>query len=69
MQSEKKQKFDKAVAKQWRHEIMWEVYAISYDRVLPELFFYQEVLNRHFKEMSNNGIKEVLDVGAGTGNS
>ena len=65
---EKKQKFDQAVEKQWRHEIMWEVYANSYDRVLPELFFYQEVLNRHLKEMSNNGIKEVLDVGAGTGN-
>ena len=34
----------------------------------PKLFFYEEVLDRHFEEMSENGIKDVLDVGAGTGN-
>jgi ubiquinone/menaquinone biosynthesis C-methylase UbiE len=49
------------------HEIMWEVYAASYDRVLPELPFYQEVLERHCHALRPDPICNVLDLGAGTG--
>jgi ubiquinone/menaquinone biosynthesis C-methylase UbiE len=49
------------------HEIMWEVYAASYDRILSELFFYQEVVERHCAALSGPAIGTVLDVGSGTG--
>jgi ubiquinone/menaquinone biosynthesis C-methylase UbiE len=52
----------------WSHEILWEVYAASYDRVLPELWFYQEVVKRHCDAMASPAVKRVLDLGAGTGN-
>jgi ubiquinone/menaquinone biosynthesis C-methylase UbiE len=46
---------------------MWEVYAASYDRILSELRFYQEVVERHCTAMSAPAIGTVLDLGAGTG--
>lgn len=49
------------------HQIMWEVYAASYDRILPELPFYREVVERHYTAMSHPAVRRVLDVGAGTG--
>jgi len=49
------------------HEVMWEVYAASYDHILPELPFYQEVVERHCAAMSAADIHAVLDLGAGTG--
>ncbi len=49
------------------HEVMWEVYAASYDRILPELSFYQEVVERHCAAMAAPAINTVLDLGAGTG--
>ncbi len=52
-----------------RHRrLTWESYAISYDRVLPVLPFYKEVVNRHVDAMSRPNIKDVFDIGAGTGN-
>ena len=48
-------------------EVMWEVYAVSYDRILSRLSFYQEVVTRHCDAMSNPEIHTVLDIGAGTG--
>ena len=47
------------------HEVMWAVYAASYDRILPELPFYQEVLDRHCNALS--AAHTILDLGAGTG--
>jgi ubiquinone/menaquinone biosynthesis C-methylase UbiE len=46
----------------------WALYARSYDRVLPRLPFYQEALRRHTTAMCRGGIRDVIDIGAGTGN-
>lgn len=55
-------------ARRWRHELTWRLYAISYDHVLLEMPYYQEVLERHRAALVQPGIVDVLDVGAGTGN-
>jgi ubiquinone/menaquinone biosynthesis C-methylase UbiE len=60
--------FQKSVDRRLGHEVMWEVYAASYDRILPEMPFYQEVVERHCAAMSRTAVRTVLDVGAGTGN-
>jgi len=54
--------------KRFTHELMWEIYAASYDRILFEMPFYQEVLHRHITAMNIPSIKNILDIGAGTGN-
>lgn len=59
--------FQRALDQRLAHHVMWEVYAASYDRVLSELPFYQEVVNRHVARLSQPDIDLVLDLGAGTG--
>jgi ubiquinone/menaquinone biosynthesis C-methylase UbiE len=59
--------FRQAVDRRLGHEVMWEVYAASYDRILPEMPFYQEVLERHCAALGPESVRTVLDVGAGTG--
>jgi ubiquinone/menaquinone biosynthesis C-methylase UbiE len=59
--------FQTGVDRRLGHEVMWEVYAVSYDRILSELPFYQEVVERHHAAMSNPAISTVIDIGAGTG--
>ena len=46
---------------------IWESYAFSYDRVLPVLPFYTEVVERHVAAMARPDVETVLDMGAGTG--
>ena len=60
--------FDAALNKRWQHELMWEVYAASYDAVQLELPFYREVLKRHLVALAPVAAGHVLDIGAGTGN-
>lgn len=60
--------FQAARERGWAQGVMWEVYASSYDRILPELSFYQDVVERHRAAMMAPGIERVLDLGAGTGN-
>ena len=60
-------KYEEAIDRRLSHEIMWEVYAASYDRILSELPFYQEVVERHCDAMSGSEIHSILDIGAGTG--
>jgi ubiquinone/menaquinone biosynthesis C-methylase UbiE len=60
--------FRTALDRRLGEEILWEVYAASYDRILPELPFYQEVVERHCEALSTEAIGSILDVGAGTGN-
>jgi len=62
-------------ARYWRrfrreveHTLTWDSYAISYDRILPLMPYYQEVLDRHGGYLADDGIDTVLDIGAGTGN-
>jgi ubiquinone/menaquinone biosynthesis C-methylase UbiE len=62
-----RQRFNAALERRFRHELMWEIYASSYDQVLPRLPFYQEVLRRHLAAMDVPWIASVLDIGAGTG--
>lgn len=59
--------FETGLNRRLSHEVMWEVYAASYDRILPELPFYREVVGRHERAMSKPEIDSVLDLGAGTG--
>ena len=51
-----------------RPPLIWDTYAVSYDRVLPRLSVYQEVVARHVEAMSAETIHTVLDLGSGTGN-
>lgn len=60
--------FDRRLNDLLTHEILWEVYAASYDRVLNELPFYRQMVERHIEAMSQSHIARVLDIGAGTGN-
>lgn len=62
-----RQRFSARLERRLRHELMWEVYASSYDKVLPRLPFYQEVVERHLSAMNVPWIASVLDIGAGTG--
>jgi ubiquinone/menaquinone biosynthesis C-methylase UbiE len=59
--------FRQAVDRRLGHEVMWDVYAASYDRVLPELPFYKEVVDRHRASLEEERVRKVLDLGAGTG--
>lgn len=68
LEIDQKRQFQESLEERWRHELMWDVYAASYDRVLPHISFYQEVVDRHCRAMSQPGIQDILDVGAGTGN-
>jgi ubiquinone/menaquinone biosynthesis C-methylase UbiE len=51
-----------------RRKNAWDLYAQSYDHVIPQLPFYQEVLGRHVTFL---GFSEgpIADLGAGTGNA
>lgn len=68
LEIEHRSQYQDALRKRFTHELMWEIYAASYDRILLELPFYQEVLKRHISAMSSSAIKHILDIGAGTGN-
>lgn len=61
-------RFDEALRRRWQHELMWIIYAVSYDRILPEMPFYREVVGRHLEALRGADARRVLDLGAGTGN-
>jgi ubiquinone/menaquinone biosynthesis C-methylase UbiE len=50
------------------HQLTWEMYAVSYDHILPLMRYYQLVLRRHRKALAAPSIRRVADCGAGTGN-
>lgn len=60
--------FSSELANQWRQHLTWEAYAISYDKILLRMDYYQEVLSRHYTALSDPQIHQVIDLGAGTGN-
>ena len=60
--------FVEALDGAYRQQLDWESYAMSYDRVLPNFPFYQEVVERHCNAVDGPDIQNVLDIGAGTGN-
>ncbi|MGA9922175.1 MAG: methyltransferase domain-containing protein [Isosphaeraceae bacterium] len=59
--------YQAALRKRWTHEILWAIYASSYDAIILKLPFYQEVLDRHLAAMRRRDIARVVDIGAGTG--
>jgi len=65
---EEERRFDEDLRREWRQQLGWDVYAVSYDRVLPNVSYYQEVVARHVNALSAPAIVEVLDLGGGTGN-
>jgi ubiquinone/menaquinone biosynthesis C-methylase UbiE len=48
--------------------LVFEAYATRYDRVLPKLPNYREMLERHLRRIEPKPGMHVLDLGAGTGN-
>jgi ubiquinone/menaquinone biosynthesis C-methylase UbiE len=58
--------FDK-LRQELQQNLLWETYAMSYDIVLPQLDFYEEVVNRHVCALTRGGLQRVIDIGAGTG--
>lgn len=51
-----------------RSALLWDHYAVSYDRILPRLSTYRQAVARHIEAMSAEDIRSVLDLGCGTGN-
>ncbi len=68
LSAEKPVELADAISAELRRLLTWESYAASYDRVLPLLPFYREVVGRHLQSLSAPDVKTVLDLGAGTGN-
>jgi len=50
------------------HQLTWDTYAWSYDRIISVMPYYREVLDRHVAAMRDSGDGSVVDLGAGTGN-
>jgi ubiquinone/menaquinone biosynthesis C-methylase UbiE len=59
--------FEISIDRRLSHEVMWEVYAASHDRIHSELPFYQQVVDRHCMAMEPAHIRTICDVGTGTG--
>jgi ubiquinone/menaquinone biosynthesis C-methylase UbiE len=51
-----------------RGSLIWDNYAVSYDRILPRLSMYQQAVGRHVEAMSKDDVRRILDLGCGTGN-
>jgi ubiquinone/menaquinone biosynthesis C-methylase UbiE len=50
------------------HQLIWDTYAWSYDRILPLMPYYEDVLTRHAAALIGCFEGSVIDLGAGTGN-
>jgi ubiquinone/menaquinone biosynthesis C-methylase UbiE len=50
------------------HQLTWDSYAVSYDRVLLRMSYYKEVVKRHVAALSATETRSILDLGTGTGN-
>jgi ubiquinone/menaquinone biosynthesis C-methylase UbiE len=60
--------YRQALLERWSQQLLWEEYAVSYDRVLLEMPYYREVIERHLQALTADGIETVIDIAAGTGN-
>ncbi len=68
LEVERPELFREVLPQAQNQRLRWETYAVSYDRVLPRLAFYQEVVARHIAAMRALNLQKILDLGAGTGN-
>jgi ubiquinone/menaquinone biosynthesis C-methylase UbiE len=49
-------------------ELVWDDYALSYDRVVGRMPYYLAALRRHERALVSSNSRVVADLGAGTGN-
>jgi ubiquinone/menaquinone biosynthesis C-methylase UbiE len=49
-------------------QLIWDTYAWSYDRILPLMPYYQDVIERHAAFLTASCDGPIIDLGAGTGN-
>lgn len=60
--------FHKKYRERLDHQLTWDTYASSYDRILNLMPYYREVVDRHRGALAATAPGPVVDLGAGTGN-
>jgi ubiquinone/menaquinone biosynthesis C-methylase UbiE len=60
--------FHKKYRERLDHQLTWDTYAASYDRVLNLMPYYREVVERHRGALATTAPGPIADLGAGTGN-
>jgi ubiquinone/menaquinone biosynthesis C-methylase UbiE len=60
--------FHKQYRERLDHQLTWDTYASSYDRVLNLMPYYREVVERHRAALAATAPGPIADLGAGTGN-
>jgi hypothetical protein len=60
--------FHKKYREKLDHQLTWDTYASSYDRILNLMPYYREVVERHRAALAVTAPGPVVDLGAGTGN-
>src|SRR5262245_46198308 len=60
--------FHKKYRERLDHQLTWDTYAASYDRVLNLMPYYREVVERHRAALAATVPGPIVDLGAGTGN-
>ncbi len=60
--------FHKSYRESLDHQLTWDTYASSYDRILGIMPYYREVLDRHHAALAATAPGGIADLGAGTGN-
>jgi ubiquinone/menaquinone biosynthesis C-methylase UbiE len=60
--------FHKKYRERRDHQLTWDIYASSYDRVLNLMPYYREVVDRHRAALTAATPGPLVDLGAGTGN-
>ena len=60
--------FHKRYRERLDHQLTWDTYAASYDRVLNLMPYYREVVERHRAALAATVPGPIVDLGAGTGN-
>src|SRR5262245_3726046 len=60
--------FHKKYRERLDHQLTWDTYAASYDRVLNLMPYYREDVERHRASLAATAPGPLVDLGAGTGN-
>jgi ubiquinone/menaquinone biosynthesis C-methylase UbiE len=61
-------RFHKRYRETLDHQLTWDTYASSYDRILSVMPYYREVVERHRAALAAAIAGPLADLGAGTGN-
>src|SRR5262249_41204449 len=60
--------FHKKYRERHDQQLIWDIYASSYDRILNLMPYYREVVDRHRVALTATAPGPLVDLGAGTGN-